>query len=136
VSERELDAGPELDALVAERVMGWTRQPDGRWDLPEPHPLLGAWTYGKPLEYSSDIAAAWQVVSAVTEKTGCLFTLTMSRAIRREGKVPVWSAYFEVPGPIEGRKSYHGGFHDTPALAVCKSALVALATTSDTGRER
>ena len=67
----ELPAGRELDALVAERVMGWTYQHDGlvsmRWYDAAGNPIKG---YG-PGEWgrsyrefapSTDIAAAWLVV--------------------------------------------------------------------------
>jgi len=65
-----MEAGPEMDALVAERVMGWQLseyrivRPDGSsfdapiremWD----DPLYSR--YSLP-PYSTDIAAAWQVV--------------------------------------------------------------------------
>jgi len=59
-----LPAGPALDALVAERVLGWTRSTDPR--------CLGWWNdptdLGRPVSpnwlpaYSTDIAAAWAVV--------------------------------------------------------------------------
>lgn len=58
-------AGRELDALVAEKVMGWTHIPVGS------HPNLRseAWTNDNGASavftlpfYSQDIAAAWEVV--------------------------------------------------------------------------
>ncbi len=57
--------GPELDQLVAERVMGWRREEPERgprrWRPPEDgksHPARAL--YGVP-RYSTDIAAAWLV---------------------------------------------------------------------------
>ena len=66
------EAGRELDALVAEKVMGWYRKdgppPDGggdRW-LFEPEPGDREFSfehaeYGTLPHYSTDIAAAWEV---------------------------------------------------------------------------
>lgn len=50
----EMDAGPELDRLVAEKVMGC--EPCG-------HPFCGPRTgHNMPAPYSTDIRAAWEVV--------------------------------------------------------------------------
>lgn len=53
----------EIDALVAEKVMGWSRYHDGAWLTAEELPdhggfriISGSWSP------STDIAAAWQVV--------------------------------------------------------------------------
>jgi hypothetical protein len=54
-----LPAGPELDALVAERVLGWVRvMHDGRrrWSH------TGRAYRDEPPRYSTDIAAAWHIV--------------------------------------------------------------------------
>lgn len=67
-----MNAGRELDTLVAEKVMGWTAK-DGRWhdadgkDLGSDHADndLGLGDYYYPDEHwspSTDISSAWEVV--------------------------------------------------------------------------
>jgi hypothetical protein len=71
----ELPAGRELDALVAERVLGlriddaWFQHPDGRRVSSD----------GLP-HYSTDIAAAWQVVDK-------LLTYSCDFELERAGKL-------------------------------------------------
>lgn len=85
--QRELTAGRELDALVAEKVMGWRRSlgcfdnrnnwnPEGVILVPFPGTEYGPkreWTTN-PItntrnvpHYSTDIAAAWEVVERLRE---------------------------------------------------------------------
>lgn len=54
-----MNPGRDLDALVAERVMGFLPPGPGMWWTHPDNPLA---RYGGPREYSTDIAAAWQVV--------------------------------------------------------------------------
>src|SRR5689334_12270985 len=74
----ELPAGRELDALIAEKVMGWawdeTRCPICGWPFARnasegcvpnncsmrPRPSLRA---DEPPHYSTDIAAAWEIIA-------------------------------------------------------------------------
>ena len=61
----EMPAGREMDALVAEKVMGW-RMMRGHWVPPEAAPetnILACPT--STYRYSTDIAAAWEVVEKV-----------------------------------------------------------------------
>lgn len=62
----ELKAGRDLDALIAEKVMGWTRIPKERETLWQ-SPTAGSWpvTLARIPKYSTDIAAAWKVVNAL-----------------------------------------------------------------------
>lgn len=61
----DLPAGRELDALVAEKVMGWRRLPDTpEWGVPPDYTTGGALGW-RP--YSTDIAAAWEVVEKLRE---------------------------------------------------------------------
>lgn len=78
----KLEAGRELDALVAEKVMGWARRmcppPEGdglTWiSEPEgPGSLERDWclddpTLGELPAYSTDIAAAWAVLKEISTK--------------------------------------------------------------------
>jgi hypothetical protein len=59
-----MDAGRELDRLIAERVMGDTQDEHGGWISSD-----GNTRYhgdGGPMEYSTDIAAAWRVADHMT----------------------------------------------------------------------
>jgi hypothetical protein len=70
-----MDAGRELDALVAEKVMGWMR-------VNSPHKITGAngepsglepigggyATFAVVPHYSTDIAAAWQIVEMMERR--------------------------------------------------------------------
>jgi hypothetical protein len=54
-----MKAGRELDALVAEKVMGYRQAEDGSWFLPGISTGFGLWELP---EYSTSIADAWLVV--------------------------------------------------------------------------
>ncbi len=62
-----MEAGRELDALIAEKVMGWENNKDGPTYYGHRHEQIWAMNevpvYDCPA-YSTDIAAAWEVVSA------------------------------------------------------------------------
>jgi hypothetical protein len=74
-----MKAGRELDALIAERVMGWHNNRDN----PNESGMWGIMDYradGSPVlaadfpEYSTDMAAAWEVVEKLLAE-GRDFTL-------------------------------------------------------------
>lgn len=57
--------GPELDALVAEKVMGLSKEPP--W--PKPFKWYSRWWYyDREFRPSTDIAAAWEVVEKMSEQ--------------------------------------------------------------------
>ena len=71
-------AGLELDELVAEKVIGWIKGENKNgmrgWKCAETGPPItddhnwdGIWVYGSTPEYSTDIAAAWQVEEKIKE---------------------------------------------------------------------
>ena len=59
----------ELDALVAENIMGWHNEnyPSA---LPWTAPAGRCYAFTEIPHYRTDIAAAWEVVEAVYKKTG------------------------------------------------------------------
>lgn len=74
-----LKAGRELDALIAEKVMGWRKALDAPVDahLRWPEPIQAGWLWYNPdrspcpfeytiPNYSTDIKDAWQVVEKLT----------------------------------------------------------------------
>lgn len=108
-----MNAGRELDALVAEQVMGrgsqWEvqQQADGTFK-----PTGNVW-WECP-EYSTEIEDAWQVV----ERLRVLGIGVIVKAF----PVGMQSAYSAaVPGTLVGAMA------DTAPLAICRTALAAVA---------
>lgn len=118
----EMQAGREMDALVAERVMGWDRDVMGCLGAPKGakeydtqcHSWIGAWDEnGNPNflpHYSTDIAAAWQVVEWMKDWN---FTLDWLGSD--------WQAMFQTED--DGEFFVNA---DTALLAICRAALKAL----------
>lgn len=116
----EIEAGGELDAFVAEKVMGWKHGSFGRykvWNLPSGGQLTD---FGLP-EYSTDIAKAWQTVEKL-EKQGFLFRITRLGLTTPPGLE--WQAEFRCLHPIQGGHVFIGDALTAP-LAICRAALLA-----------
>ena len=118
-----MPAGREMDALVAEKVMGWTNPritPSGRFRITPP--MGGKYHGGQmPPKYSTDIAAAWQVVEWLMER-GDVF-------------VEYWSdgEWFVADKPVGVRQDATTAMCDGKAtgemsapLAICRAALLAV----------
>lgn len=128
-----LEAGPELDLLVLEKVMGYelVRVVRHRGQV-----FGASWYQGvnfydlhMPTPFSTDMTAAWQVV----EK------MKVTPAKHAEGRchylklVANWSdtedsgvyAYFDWQGTGDGNPLYKAHAHN-PAEAICKAALKAV----------
>lgn len=141
-----MPAGPEIDVLVAEKVMGWKRgdaaltsRKGGRWfdadgqELDENHATPeghGDGDYYYPDEAwspSTDIRAAMEV----TEKVGDM--MLRKNARRDTSGATDWACYFE----LERNRRYEAGISysmltswhhaDTAPLAICRAALAAVA---------
>ena len=134
MSHAEMEAGRELDALVAERVMGLSVQ----WDYGRVpfywHPATlahgleigpdGLSAVRRPIKpYSTDISAAWLVV----EK------------LRADGFYPEIHALTDGDWRCEIRASGEpiDVWEDAPTapLAICRAALAAIATPSTAAGE-
>lgn len=98
-----MNAGRELDALVANKVTGFTptSTTNCRYDYPP---------------YSTDIAAAWEVV----EKMGGEVGSPGDGPYQRKDK---WAAFIPCPGKDNGGK---WGYGDTAPHAICLAALKAV----------
>lgn len=121
-----MNAGPELDALIATKVMGWTRGISDvcnvlGWRTPD-----SIWVHdadGVP-HYSTDIAAAWEVVEQLkAHKDYVSFGLTddsNSSTATFANFEGVWFAGFGlgVGGECVGAA--------TAPLAICLAALKAI----------
>lgn len=142
----ELEAGRELDAMVAERVMGARWQTADRIDAnicktrrlspPADSLVLNgatlAWRTadGRNLipddgradnlfHYSTDLAAAWQIVDAFTAKGWYVCVEHVDVPSRR------WNAWF-------GDKNVYA---DSAPLAICRAALAAVLSHPDTSAD-
>ena len=135
-----MEAGPEMDALVAERVMGfrrsigdiaggWLRLDEKNrrvwsgWLDREPtfHEGEDGYTYQKPLALmggarfapSTDIAAAWEVVEKVA----------LCWAVNITGALTGWYVTF---GNVEQPNRTYMGYAGTVSLAICRAALAVV----------
>ena len=124
--------GRELDALIAEKVMGWTdvHLHDGTAkDTKLTTLFYGEWV-GRPrgegalrrvLPYSTDIAAAWEVVEKM--RASYSFQLQVPR-LPLAGDVFDWSAVFFVRRTPEEWGAFHSA--STAPHAICLAALRAV----------
>lgn len=116
-------AGPETDALVAEKIMGWHKG-DTRWftntEMSTSEMRYDRWTP------STDIAAAWQVVERLTA-LGCDdFGLTWSHH-NHENFMFAMNAPRHLSGsPSIGMPDPVACSGDTAPLAICRAALRVL----------
>ena len=128
---REMEAGRELDALVAEKVMGWTMgdyepglyyttRPGGPVAVISP-----TWTPRMPFHRflpSTDIAAAWEVVERLYDLRWIIGLGSLAQNPRgwRCELCNMWEDDFErAPSDIEANA-------DTAPLAICRAALLAV----------
>lgn len=108
-----MEAGRELDALVAERVMGLEAVNDG-W-VAESFPN-GGMVYPLP-EYSTDIAAAWRIVEILRPRY-YMFRIFVYSCIEAQ--------FQDHPN-----NAIAVGRSDTPAHAICLAALKAIGYESE-----
>jgi hypothetical protein len=118
-----MPAGREMDALVAERVMGWVRHPDSmyrHWCERQPDGTLRFLDQCEPLHTvrpwhpSTDIAAAWEVVEKLRGES---FPWEFSLGWRHIEP-------FVSFGRTANQKDEIGFSHgETAPLAICRAAL-------------
>ena len=117
----ELNAGHELDALIAEKVMGFAVK---LW--PHTDRLFvaerGNGTQILLPAYSTDIAAAWEVV----EKLGERFHARLLTPFIRSGDNHYWCGFTPLGMTgFNGRPDYEA-VAETAPLAICRAALKAV----------
>ena len=134
----QVPAGRELDALVAEKVMGWTRihrlnQVGDFCGVPP----QGAPPYILPC-HSTDIAAAWKVVEKL-HRLQFMVRLSISNGQygwSQRWEIAIWRSVYRDSGlvvencrkvPYEEREevSFRAEANDAP-LAICHVALKAM----------
>lgn len=114
-------SGRELDAAVAEEVMGW-RRPRGQgatWHAPHPRGGLYGTGAGNIPTYSSSWDAAREVVEKIDPKA---FVIQAERGFG-EGNVDGWKFLIVKRGQIVRQSSTWRGDGDALPLAACRAAL-------------
>lgn len=120
----KLEAGPEIDALVAEKVMGWKpddddghawEDADGDWKA---HRKDGPWMDTGEVIWSpsTDIAAAWEVVEKFSK-----FRIDNHGHYDDPKLRYMCEVYDEARDLHSGRV-----FGETAPLAICRAALRAV----------
>ena len=110
----KLEAGHELDRLIAEKVMGWRKvfdedQGDGMWILWVQQD--GQEIYDQQLpKFSADIAAAWEVVEKLSQGESMVTVRTDRTALR-------WICIAET-----STRTFSAN-ESTAPLAICRAAL-------------
>lgn len=138
----EIVAGSDLDAEIAEKVMGYTvRRGVARYD-DRPMPWM-VWDTPNgtinPISYSTDIAAAWLVVEVIQQKNpGWRFLLLggdlsygyknnlVGLGVDPSKRLPFgWRAEFfgHIDPSLDTGTRHASEWAETPALAICKAAL-------------
>ncbi len=120
-----MEAGRELDCTVAEKVMKLETEHTRGSECAKQITLYRTGSFfGAPPAYSTDIAAAWQVVEKMTER---YHWRIVSPFDPRQEDCRLWFAGL-TPHSCSGwngRPDYEEGA-ETPALAICLAALKAI----------
>lgn len=149
---REQEAGRELDALVAEKVMGlppsaWPppcirhhRTDDAEWDSGSQE--AGGWCYTcntmissvdrEPPAYSTDISAAWEVVEKLKERHG----VKVMGGPDDEGGCEIWCCDITAYGYRPFQDHSWSDAAATAPLAICRAALQATGASEPEGETR
>jgi len=124
-----MEPGPELDRLVAEKVMGWRRRShkfsQNAWEwynpeIPDPYHNKDFVCNDVDLpKFSTDIAAAWKVVNRLREKQFDIMIKTLKDR---------WEVLISDPDKI---LDWYATAPELP-LAICRAAL--LAVSAETGK--
>jgi hypothetical protein len=110
-----MSAGKEMDALIAQDLMGWIYY-DG-WN----HPLANE-VQGELPSYSTDIAAAWEVVKKIGENKHRQWYLCTN--FSAEFGNQIYAEIFERMD--ESEFTICSATAETAPLAICRAALIAV----------
>ena len=116
-----LPAGPELDALIAEKVMGW------EWNIRNGQCYAEHWCSNAAdcwpeWSPSTDITAAWEVVEKLRNWPNGHYWLSLSQIAGVRGE---WRSGFSYGG-MAVNHSPKFVVADTAPLAICRAALKAI----------
>ena len=130
----KLEAGPELDRLMAEKVMGWNRTTEGA------PPGCAYWkdddgfvraneTLGGSLNWnpSTDVAAAMEVVLHVIKTLDCNVQVVSEVCFDpfTDKRVIMWYVVLEPYRKRHLAELVKGTSRDSLPLAICRAALLA-----------
>ena len=134
-STAEMVAGRELDALVAEKVMKlrviFDEDRYGEmhiwWAVPTDPGTVEEWDKFYLPAYSTDIAAAWQVIEHMKERGLTVWFVSKEFAWQ---EAPHWEAGLTVEPCDSGWLPQIQALAsaETAPLAICRAALMAVAT--------
>lgn len=116
-----MEAGRELDAVVAEKVMGWKKTPVDNYPWQMLPPDATELKVKSCPRYSTDIAAAWQVVERFrrgSEQTGVAACVGIEICDGCEPDTTVW-IYSPMIAHVEVTEQ-------NAPLAICLAALKAI----------
>jgi hypothetical protein len=113
-----MPAGREMDALIAEKVMGWV------W-AHSPEPYISGWykkgsggDFTQSFEPSTDISAAWEVVDKMDEKFSFILECNNPPSTIE------YKWFCELYAKCEPYIDYEV-YSSTAPLAICRAALLA-----------
>ncbi len=114
-----MKSGKELDALIAQKVLGW-KSLKRRWSNGAHSGVLDYWVDENGTEmgsvlpkFSSDIEAAWEIVEVLE----CVqFTLNWRQNWE-------WEAHFAILDPKTQDPDIYEGTGESAPLAICLCAL-------------
>lgn len=118
-----MNAGRELDALIAEKVMGWTWNEFTAWS---PSGSRNAIQFKNDLSwlpyYSTDIAAAWEVVEKIKQRSSIVVIHITNVSDADETEVEI---YDKEENMKIGRSKDHTIFASGTSTphAICLAAL-------------
>ena len=126
--QRELTAGRELDVLVAEKVMGADPKTIHTYRSKASFWIDGAWVDVPPVpHYSTDIAAAWEVVEKMNER-GYSVIIGTNQCDKGQNGVKFFDGWRGLGHSIldgEGHPNPYAVDATVP-LTICLAALAAL----------
>ena len=142
MSISDLQAGPELDAVIAEKVTGWKRELfGGRFHWFKDETVVACAEDGDPRRFSPStlIAAAVDVVKAVDDVAPIINEVTGDRAFGLHLEIfsDLSGSVIVVSRPPEWGKGQHyfpfDDLREDGLLAICRAALKAVSMEEEAG---
>lgn len=116
--------GKDLDALVAEKVMGFWFDEKGRCHRHPRDPISPVSSIIISLStYSTDIKSAWEIVEHNTTESRYVRVIIETHPLGIECEIVQWGEEFDENG--EQNREIYGAIGDTAPHAICLAALKA-----------
>ncbi len=124
----ETPAGRELDALVAEKVMGWKAGTVEHFaSIPDTEEHAS--THGLLPRYSTDMNAAWEIVRALQKRGYTLALVQESTNVHRDRWWARFTITFDDLEPVHpdrgwrSASAYVDELNIAASVAICRAAL-------------